>query len=238
MRSFAPTLIAAVLLGTVLSTPERAAAAPCLPTGFNGLTAALINPPLVTGDVDATDCDIGVYYNTGVGVVKQADVHDALWYGIAVNGDASVVSVDVLDSRIHDIGDKPFNGVQRGVAVYYRAFGSGSASGTVSRNKVYRYQKNGIVANGSSRVDVWNNTVTGLGSVDFIAQNGVQFGFGGAGEVAENSISGNDYTPKSFVACGVLVFEADGVRIRENKYADNERNLCNFGRGGGQEAQP
>ncbi len=39
--------------------------------------------------------------------------------------------------------------------------------------------------------------------------------------------------PKSFVACGFLIFGADGVRASSNDPFDNERNQCNFGKGGG-----
>jgi hypothetical protein len=47
-----------------------AQAASCTATGFIrdaiDLTAAMINPPgTVTGDVDATGCNIGIYYSAG-----------------------------------------------------------------------------------------------------------------------------------------------------------------------------
>jgi len=61
-----------------------------------------------------------------------------------------------------------------------------------------------------------------------------QIGFGGTAIVQENQVSGNDYTPKSFVSCGLLMFEGDGVRASQNHYANNERNVCVFGRGGGE----
>jgi hypothetical protein len=75
---------------------------------------------------------------------------------------------------------------------------------------------------------------TGVGPVDYIAQNGIQIGFGGTAIVQENQVSGNDYTPRSFVSCGLLIFDADGVRASQNHYASNERNVCVFGRGGGE----
>src|SRR5690606_7432616 len=110
----------------------------CVPTGFNSLTAVHVNPAFpVTGVVDATGCDIGVYYNQGEGLVKNAVIYGARWYGVAVNGDASNVSVDVLNSQIYNIGDSPHTGNQRGVAVYYRAFFSaGTATGRISGNQI------------------------------------------------------------------------------------------------------
>lgn len=107
---------------------------------------------------------------------------------------------------------------------------------TVSGNVANGYIKNGITANGSVAAVITNNIVTGSGpvGVPLAAQNGIQIGFGATAIVQGNTVSGNDYTPTSFVACGLLLFEADGVRADQNMYRDNERNLCNFGRGGGQ----
>src|ERR1700741_793799 len=66
--------------------PTQAVAATCTHTGFirDGidLTAALINPHDVSGDVDATGCEIGVYYSSGVhGHVENANVHGARYFG-------------------------------------------------------------------------------------------------------------------------------------------------------------
>src|SRR4051812_37366334 len=52
--------------------------ATCTPTGYIrdsiNMTAALINPVgTVSGDVDATGCNVGVYYDHGMGVVYKAN---------------------------------------------------------------------------------------------------------------------------------------------------------------------
>lgn len=104
---------------------------------------------------------------------------------------------------------------------------------SITGNSVTNYQKNGITANGSVAATITDNTVVGDGPIDYIAQNGIQVGFGATAIVEDNTVSGNDYTPASDVACGVLLFQADGVRISRNRLFDNERNLCNFGKGGG-----
>lgn len=104
----------------------------------------------------------------------------------------------------------------------------------ISGNTITNYQKTGIVTNGSVAATIVGNVVTGAGPIDYIAQNGIQIGFGGTAIVQENQVSGNDYTPRSFVSCGLLMFDADGVRASQNFYANNERNVCVFGRGGGQ----
>jgi hypothetical protein len=189
------------------------AEAACTPTGFNSLTAALVNPAsTVTGVVNATGCDIGVYYDSGDGKVDGAEIFGALWYGVAVNGDSASVSVDVVDSHIHTIGDTPFNGNQRGVAVYYRAFFSGgTATGRIAGNTIEQYQKGGIVANGpGTDVQVMDNTVTGFGPVSFIAQNGIQVGYGAAASVMKNRVSGHSYTGTSTVSGGIIVVGGPG----------------------------
>ncbi len=105
---------------------------------------------------------------------------------------------------------------------------------TIQDNVISNYQKTGILVNGSVAAVITGNDITGVGPVDYIAQNGIQVGFGATAIVRQNSVTGNDYTPKSFVACGILLFEADGVKASHNFIAHNERPLCNFGKGGGQ----
>jgi hypothetical protein len=103
----------------------------------------------------------------------------------------------------------------------------------ISGNTVANYQKTGIIANGSVAATITGNTVTGAGPINYIAQNGIQVGFGGTGDLKSNSVSGNNYTPQDTVACGLLFFDADGVRQSKNTLFNNERDVCNFGRGGG-----
>ncbi|HJS27903.1 MAG TPA: right-handed parallel beta-helix repeat-containing protein [Actinomycetota bacterium] len=106
---------------------------------------------------------------------------------------------------------------------------------TIDGNDVSDYIKNGITVNGSVAAIVTNNIATGLGpvGVPLAAQNGIQIGFGATAQVEDNTVSGHDYTPTSFEACGLLFFEADGVKARRNTMFNNERDVCNFGRGGG-----
>jgi hypothetical protein len=212
----------------------------CTPTGFvrDGidLTAAQIGGN-VTGDLDATGCNIGVYYGPGTsGTVSAANIHGANYYGVVVNAAA----VDVTNTSIHDIGENPFNGSQHGVGVLYTTIlQSGdstgtSASGTLRGSTISLYQKNGVVISGpGATAIVQNNTVTGLGQVDFIAQNGIQVSFGASGTVTGNEVSDNYYTPKSYTACGLLFYQAAGVKQSSNTFSGNEINICNAGRGGG-----
>ena len=104
---------------------------------------------------------------------------------------------------------------------------------SITNNTVSNYQKNGITANGSVAATITGNLITGDGPVTYIAQNGLQAGFGATAVVNNNRVAGNNYTPASFVACGFLIFQADGIRASKNVFANNERDQCNFGKGGG-----
>jgi hypothetical protein len=198
----------------------------CTATGFIrdgiNLTAAQIGGT-VTGTLDATTCNIGAYNPTGV---TGATIFGANYFGVVVDG----VSADVTDSAIHAIGEVPLNGAQHGNALVY----VNGASGIVSGNTISDYQKNGITASGvSTSVSILNNIVTGEGPVTYIAQNGIQISYGATAALKGNTVSGNDYTPKAWVACGVLFYQAAGVKASNNNLFNNEANLCNVGRGGG-----
>jgi hypothetical protein len=199
--------------------------------------------------LDATGCNIGVYYGPGtIGSVSGADIFGANYYGVVVNA----APVDVTSSTIHDIGETPFDGSQHGVGVLYTTIDQAgtvtgtSATGTLSGNTISLYQKNGVVISGSgAAVVVDNNTVTGLGPVDFIAQNGIQVSFGATAKVTGNTVTGNDYTPSKVTACGLLLFKAGGVSASKNGISSlkadnniygNETDICNFGKGGGFDA--
>ena len=123
-----------------------------------------------------------------------------------------------------EVRNEPFNTTGTDVAV------------TIDGNVANGYIKNGITASGSVAAVITNNVVTGSGpvGVPLAAQNGIQVGFGATAIVRGNTVSGNDYTPKSYVACGLLIYQADGVRGSSNTYFGNERDVCNFGKGGGQ----
>ena len=155
--------IGALAIGLATHAPSASAAtASCTATGFyrdsKNLTAALINPSgTVSGDVDASGCDIGVFYGAGVaGTVNGADIHNATYFGVVNDGGA----VTVENSSIHDIGESPLNGSQHGVGVYW-VYGS-SATGYIENDTIWNYQKGGIVVNGAGAyATISGNTVTG-----------------------------------------------------------------------------
>jgi hypothetical protein len=117
------------------------------------------------------------------------------------------VSVNVKGSSIHDIGESPLTGQgsQHGTAVYYRGLGTGSATGTVSGNTITNYQKGGITVSGKVSATITSNHVIGQGPVSWIAQNGIQMGYGAKGSVTSNTVTGNAYTGSNLASSGGIL---------------------------------
>src|SRR5436190_3121492 len=249
---FLSLITAGLLAASLFVSAPRSKAMPavCTPTGFfrdsMQMTAALYNPPgTVTGTVNATGCNIGVYYGPGVtGNIDTAEIFGANYFGV-VNREGNVT---ITDSNIHNIGETPFNGAQHGVAVYYATvtFDSncdtaGTTLGTIEGNTISNYQKGGITVNCSgTNATVTDNSVTGLGRVNYIAQNGIQFGFGSSGIARGNTISDNFYTGTAgvgpnpggqnppgwqYASAGLLLYQPGDVKRSNNKYSGNQQNL-------------
>lgn len=206
---FTRPLFASLLVLTLFMSVNvyRAEAADtCTPTGFvrDGidLTAALINPVSpVTGPLDASTCNIGVYFGPGHnGTVTGADITGGNYFGVVNDGGA----VNIRNSSIHDVGETPLNGTQHGVAIYF-TYGNGG-TGSINGNTLTNYQKGGIVVNGHlSSATIQGNTVTGQGPLSYIAQNGIQIGYGAKATVTKNTVTGNAYTGSSTVSGGIIV---------------------------------
>jgi len=232
------TVALAVAIPAGLSMTTTAGAATCSPTGFvrDGidLTAAQVGGT-VSGSLDATGCDIGVYFATAGSVTSGAQIFGARYFGVVNDG----ASVSVEGASIHDIGNNPFDGTQHGVGIYFTNGGSGAIDG----NTVSAYQKGGIVVNGAgTTASITNNSVSGLGPVVFIAQNGIQVSRGAVAAVKGNDISDNFYTgeagvpnaagesPEGFeyFSTGLLLFEAGaGTKAADNHFSGNQHNFAN-----------
>ena len=206
-------LLGGALALVAMAAAPAAQAAPCttVNTSRGTFTAEVVDQNVPAGsDVDATGCDIAVYYsaNSGSWTVTDADVHGSLWYGVYNDG----ANVAISGSDVHNIGDTPKNGVQRGLAVLFNNRNGVLSTGSVDDSNVFDYQKNGITAIGNSAIDITNSTVTGLGKVDFIAQNGIQISDGATpGDVSGNTVTGNHYSGpvKPTIATGILLYQAN-----------------------------
>jgi hypothetical protein len=208
------------------------------------------------GTIDATGCDIGDYITKNL-TVSFLTVHDATYWGIFVDGGGLVplttraITVSITSAIVYDIGDHTGTsfsptGNQHGVGILFDS-GTGSTShpvyGTIATSTVYKYQKGGIVVNHNSNVSATGNTVTGLGPVNFIAQNGIQYSRGANGTIRQNTVSGNYYTGnvgvladgtgcvgncppgRLYVSVGLLLFDIDPNTIQrgQNDLSNNQR---------------
>lgn len=225
-------------LGVSLAIPLTAHAATCttVNTSKGSLTAAQVGGN-VTGNLDASSCDIGVYYNgSNTGNVNGASIHDADKYDVFVDGNvAGSTTVNVTDSEIYNVGNHTGgtyapNGVQTGIGIYYYGVSTvGTLKGNVTNNNIYNYQKGGLVINGSNATGtVKDNIVTGAGPVNYTAQNGIQVGFGATGEVANNTVTGNSYTGSNYASSGgILIYGGCGypestANIHDNTLIGND----------------
>jgi hypothetical protein len=223
-------VVAAVAGSLALSGP--AWAAPCTPTDFmqdgRPLTAQLMNPPSVPTSVDATGCDIAVYFNDGLDhTIAGSTIENAFYYGVLTRGAGTTTNIS--NSEIRFIGDGVGGhflptGTQHGVGAAWRT----GSDGTLDTTYVHDYQKNGVlVANPGTNVTVSNSHIQGLGPVNFIAQNGVQYSDHSTGEVRNNLIEDNEYTgPQNTFSTGLLLFDIEPPDIKRslNLYRDDDRN--------------
>jgi hypothetical protein len=232
-RVFGLALSGAVLAGAMIAGVgvSTTLAAPCLPTPV-GLTAQQVDPPTVTGLVDGSGCDIVIYTSVAT-AVTNATIQGAQSYGIYAHGPNAVLTVS--NSTVQQIGDVPFNGVQRGVGI--RA--DNGASTSIDSSTIKLFQKNGTVFTGTgTTASITNSTVTGNGSISYIAQNGIQFSSGASGAARGNLVQNIDYTGCSnqdaaktgcvpYVAVGILLYDVDAksVDTSNNKFRNDQRNL-------------
>jgi hypothetical protein len=156
---------------------------------------------------------------TGIAVVNSATLH-------------------LSDSTIRNVRDTPLSGCQNGegIRVGSRRNPPTPSVGhaTIDNVVVTGYQKNGIVVAGTgSSAQITNSTTVGAGKTDIIAQNGVEIVSGATATVDSNTIKNDFYTPKTVTACGLLVIGAGGVQSSGNTFINDEKNQCNFGKGGG-----
>ena len=171
--------------------------------------------------VDGADAAAPLACNTYVGIFYRA------------------ASGTISHTRVTNIFFPAWAGCQGYLGIFVQSGKGGprlNSNVVIDHNTVDNYGKNGITANeAGSSVTVTNNTVTGRGAVGLgdAAQNGVQLGFGAHGKVTDNNISDHNYTPASYVACGILATNGGGAigQTKTNTFSGNEQNVCNAGSG-------
>ena len=159
--------------------------------------------PIRHANINASGCDIGVYLapSSNGQVIDQTSIHDPNQMGVFAD-QAQNVTID--HSQVFKIGNHDGtgafapNGVQTGVGLYFRG-----ATGSVDHTDIYQYQKNGTAFNclfseagacvKPSSVSMQHSTATGLGTVNYIAQNGIQYLDSTAPTFEHNTATNNMY---------------------------------------------
>ena len=129
----------------------------------------------------------------------------------------------VSDCVVTNIKETPFSGTQHGNAIYAYNNGGGPYTLNISNTDVDNYQKNGftMVGNGLT-ANLTNCTATGVGPSTTIAQNGIQISLGATGAISGCTTGGHIWTPATYAATGILLYEASGiVTIDDTTVYDN-----------------
>jgi parallel beta-helix repeat protein len=139
---------------------------------------------------------------------------DGIEAGVRIDSGGSAT---VRDNLITQIYGSTF-GAGLGVGVLIKG-----GNGTISDNTITQYEKAGIVADGaSSSARIAGNLVVGVGPNDLIGQNGIQISNGASGSIVHNDIFQNIYSPQTFVAAGILLFNAAPTTVVANTATQND----------------
>jgi hypothetical protein len=147
--------------------------------------------------------------NNGVGVTPGARNSggdtDTRFCGIfVVNSSGHIVKNTIKDVSWG-------NGVQQGLGIYVYVDDGMARDVNIRDNVVTNFQKNGITIWGPVKAKIHNNTVTGWGDTNVIAQNCIQLG-GDANmtaSVTSNVISKSNYTPMTWASTGILTLSGN-----------------------------
>ena len=124
------------------------------------------------------------------------------------------------------------NACQSGTGIFVQSGSGGVSNLEIDHCTVHDFQKNGITADEVGTVAVIRrNVVTGIGSTNGAAQNGVQIGFGAGGAIVDNVVTNNVWAPCTAVntctavATNILVTQSDGVEISGNTAGISQVNI-------------
>jgi len=150
---------------------------------------------------------VGVHHCTGVSI--SAVRIDGLGRGNAnfrfiglafFEAGGSATNCDVTGVR-----NTPISGTQHGVGIHAFNATGGPYSLSLDACDVDDYQKTAFSLSGEGlTVNLVDCTATGAGPVNFIAQSGIQVGFGSGGTIEGCSVSGHVFTPGTVATAGIL----------------------------------
>jgi len=168
-------------------------------TLVKSFTTSAVNKPVVY----VHDCaDVVI-----AGVILDGNLQGAAnyrFYGIAFWNAGGTV----YDCEIKNVSNNPPNGAQHGIGVGVYNTDSAPRSFTLDSCYLHDCQKNCTVFSGAGlTVDIKNNTMEGNGPIDYIAQNGIQVVDGTTGVVADNIVTGFEYTPANWYSTGIMIYD-------------------------------
>ncbi|OYR49187.1 right-handed parallel beta-helix repeat-containing protein [Halorubrum sp. Ea8] len=175
------------------------------------------------------------------GNVSADEIVDVEIQGFVVDGadfDPQDRSVGILLRNAEgDVVDNTIEGLDAsaetfGISVH------GDSEIDIVDNHVSEFERGGIGVLGNANdfedpvpnVSVRDNTVVDPGTTGW-APNGIQFGYGGTGEVVDNTVSGINYSEGETAPGGVVIVSTSDVEVRENNLTDNDDGIQVIGGG-------
>jgi hypothetical protein len=206
-----------------------------------GASQTVIEPTSVSASDSDTDSTIPQLY-----IVDVTHTTGVNLKGIGVNGSEASTSFtgcsqNYVGVYYHDASGSMANDTVTGIELppadfscqdglgVYATTDSGSLTPTVlsmRSDNVNNYDKNGITCDDPGTVcDIKNTTVTGIGSTNLIAQNGIQI-WAASGGVTANVITGNSYegSPPNNAA-GILIGDPYTLSVKNNQVTHNDTDI-------------
>jgi len=183
---------------TSLATGDAIAAAVLVSGATNVSISGLTVDGINNGITECAPRLIGVYFQNASGNLRHAAVRN-INLGTALNA------------------------CQSGTGVFVESGGGQTSDVEIAHCSIHDFQKNGITANETgTTAKIHDNVVTGVGPTNGAAQNGIQIGFSAGGEIRENTVTNNVWSPCTAVAScltvatNILVTGSDNVRVSGN----------------------
>ncbi len=178
------------------------------PTLTKSFTTSAVNKPVV-------------YVHDALSVTISNVCVDGLRYGAANYRFMGIAYQNaggsVLASEVKNISENPANGMQHGIGVAVYNADAAARTFALMDSYIHDCQKNCTLFNGDNlTVDVRRNRIFGAGPIAYIAQNGIQISYGATGTVADNIISGFDYTPGTWASSAIMNYEGGDVLFDNN----------------------
>jgi len=124
-------------------------------------------------------------------------------------------------------------GCQGGLAVLVQSGGGGTSKVDVADSVVQNFAKNGITGSEvGTKLTVERTSVVGIGLTPYVAQNGVEFGFGATGSITDSTVADVAYTlPEVAASVGILLVGSPSVTVKNNVVTDTETGIYTYSEG-------